>query len=159
MDGHPNIEFATRSLGIGRDHYLKREQVAELWGETKQVFLVIEGRALAEWTAYLRPPPGTVESYWYLWFSGDPGESIEIGSCSPGYSPMSAKRLFSHLCRWLVRGAFSLVCRTKIVYFGNPPTGTGYILASNHISHFDPPFLGVSIPAVCRLDGDGGVVP
>jgi 1-acyl-sn-glycerol-3-phosphate acyltransferase len=59
---------------------------------------------------------------------------------------MSAKqmvqRLFSHLCRWLVRGAFSLVCRTKIVYFGNLPTGTGFILASNHISHFDPPFLG-----------------
>ena len=53
-----------------------------------------------------------------------------------------AQRLFSHLCRWLVRGAFSLVCRTKIVYFGNLPTGTGFILASNHISHFDPPFLG-----------------
>jgi len=34
------------------------------------------------------------------------------------------------------------VCRTKIVYFGKLPTGTGYILASNHISHFDPPFLG-----------------
>lgn len=53
-----------------------------------------------------------------------------------------AQRLFSHLSRWLVRGIFSLVCRTKIVYFGNLPTGTGYILASNHISHFDPPFLG-----------------
>jgi 1-acyl-sn-glycerol-3-phosphate acyltransferase len=52
------------------------------------------------------------------------------------------QRLFSHLCRWLVRGAFSLVCRTRIVYFENPPIGTGYILASNHISHFDPPFLG-----------------
>jgi 1-acyl-sn-glycerol-3-phosphate acyltransferase len=37
---------------------------------------------------------------------------------------------------------FFLVCRTKVVYFGNLPTGTGYILASNHISHFDPPFLG-----------------
>jgi 1-acyl-sn-glycerol-3-phosphate acyltransferase len=54
----------------------------------------------------------------------------------------SAQRLFSHLCRWLVRGVFFLVCRTKIVYFGKLPTGTGYILASNHISHFDPPFLG-----------------
>jgi 1-acyl-sn-glycerol-3-phosphate acyltransferase len=53
-----------------------------------------------------------------------------------------ARRLFSHLCRWLVRGVFFLVCRTKIVYFGKLPTGTGYILASNHISHFDPPFLG-----------------
>jgi 1-acyl-sn-glycerol-3-phosphate acyltransferase len=53
-----------------------------------------------------------------------------------------AQRLFSHLCRWLVRGVFFLVCRTKIVYFGSLPTGTGYILASNHISHFDPPLLG-----------------
>src|SRR3984957_6826007 len=53
-----------------------------------------------------------------------------------------AQRLFSQLCRWLVRGGFFLVCRTKIVYFGHLPTGTGYILASNHISHFDPPLLG-----------------
>jgi 1-acyl-sn-glycerol-3-phosphate acyltransferase len=53
-----------------------------------------------------------------------------------------AQRLFSHLCRWLVRGIFFLVCRTKIVYFGNVPSGTGYILASNHISHFDPLLLG-----------------
>jgi 4-amino-4-deoxy-L-arabinose transferase-like glycosyltransferase len=53
VDGHPNIEFATRSLGIGRDHYLKREKVSEMWRETKQVFLVIEGEALTEWNAYL----------------------------------------------------------------------------------------------------------
>lgn len=52
------------------------------------------------------------------------------------------QRLFSHLSRWLVRGVFFLVCRTKIIYFGRLPTRTGYILASNHISHFDPPFLG-----------------
>jgi 4-amino-4-deoxy-L-arabinose transferase-like glycosyltransferase len=53
VDGCPNIEFATRSLGIGRDHYLTREQVAKAWREAKQVFLVIEGSALAEWKAYL----------------------------------------------------------------------------------------------------------
>jgi 4-amino-4-deoxy-L-arabinose transferase-like glycosyltransferase len=57
VDGHPNIEFATRSLGIGRDHYLKREQVAEVWRATKRVFLVIEGGALTEWTAYLNLSP------------------------------------------------------------------------------------------------------
>jgi len=57
VDGHPNIEFATRTLGIGRDHYLKREQVAEAWRETKQIFLVIEGDALSEWAAYLRLGP------------------------------------------------------------------------------------------------------
>jgi 4-amino-4-deoxy-L-arabinose transferase-like glycosyltransferase len=53
VDGHPNIEFATRSLGIGLEHYLTREQVAKAWKGTKQVFLVIEGTALAEWKSYL----------------------------------------------------------------------------------------------------------
>src|ERR1700733_4323281 len=55
---------------------------------------------------------------------------------------LPAKRLFARLSRCLVRGAFFLVCRTKIIYFGDLPIGTGYILASNHISHFDPPILG-----------------
>lgn len=53
VDGHPNIEFATRSLGIGRDYYLTREQVAKVWKETKQVFLVIEGSTVGEWKSYL----------------------------------------------------------------------------------------------------------
>jgi 1-acyl-sn-glycerol-3-phosphate acyltransferase len=56
--------------------------------------------------------------------------------------PSTPQRLFSRLSRWLARGIFSLVCRTKIIYFGDLPIGSGYILASNHISHFDPPFLG-----------------
>jgi 1-acyl-sn-glycerol-3-phosphate acyltransferase len=58
------------------------------------------------------------------------------------HAKVIAQRLFSRLSRWLVRGIFFLVCRTKIVYFGSLPTGTGYILASNHVSHFDPAFLG-----------------
>lgn len=53
VDGHPDIEFATRSLGIGRDHYLTRERVAEAWRETKQVFLVIDASACTEWKNYL----------------------------------------------------------------------------------------------------------
>ena len=57
VDGHPNIEFATRTLGIGRDHYLTRPQVATAWRETNQVFLVIEGETLAEWKTYLAMPP------------------------------------------------------------------------------------------------------
>ena len=51
--GNPNIEFATRSLGIGRENYLTREQVAKAWQETKQVFLVLEKSALPEWKSYL----------------------------------------------------------------------------------------------------------
>jgi 4-amino-4-deoxy-L-arabinose transferase-like glycosyltransferase len=57
VDGHPNIEFATRTLGIGRDHYLTRSQVATAWRGSNQVFLVIEGEKLAEWKAYLAMPP------------------------------------------------------------------------------------------------------
>jgi len=57
VDGHPNIEFATRSLGIGRDHYLTREQVATAWGTNEQVFLIIEASALAEWRDYLGLSP------------------------------------------------------------------------------------------------------
>jgi 4-amino-4-deoxy-L-arabinose transferase-like glycosyltransferase len=53
VGGRPEIEFATRTLGIGLDHYLTREQVAKRWGETKQVFLVIEKGALADWENYL----------------------------------------------------------------------------------------------------------
>jgi hypothetical protein len=49
VDGHPNIEFATRSLGIGRANYLTRNQVAVAWKEARQVFLVIEGADVAEW--------------------------------------------------------------------------------------------------------------
>jgi hypothetical protein len=53
VDGHPEIEFATRSLGIGLDHYLTREQVAKEWQKSSQVFLIIEGSVLAEWQKYL----------------------------------------------------------------------------------------------------------
>ena len=53
VDGRPNVEFATRELGIGRDDYLTLAQAAKIWRGKEQVFLVIEGSALAEWKAYL----------------------------------------------------------------------------------------------------------
>jgi 4-amino-4-deoxy-L-arabinose transferase-like glycosyltransferase len=53
VDGNPNIEFATRSLGLGRENYLTREQVAKAWQEAKLVFLVLEDSALPEWKTYL----------------------------------------------------------------------------------------------------------
>jgi 4-amino-4-deoxy-L-arabinose transferase-like glycosyltransferase len=53
VDGHPDIEFATRSLGIGRDTYLTREHLREAWNGPKQVFLITEGSDIAEWRAYL----------------------------------------------------------------------------------------------------------
>jgi 4-amino-4-deoxy-L-arabinose transferase-like glycosyltransferase len=66
VDGRPNMEFATRELGIGRDDYLTREQVAKMWRGSEQVFLVIEDYALADWKAYL---------------GLGPDEAIPIGTC------------------------------------------------------------------------------
>jgi hypothetical protein len=66
VDGRPNMEFATRELGIGRDDYLTREQVAKMWRGSEQVFLVIEDYALADWKVYLG-------------LGSD--ESIPIGTC------------------------------------------------------------------------------
>lgn len=49
VDGHPDIEFATRSLGIGRANYLTRDQVAAAWKEGRQVLLIVEDAEAAEW--------------------------------------------------------------------------------------------------------------
>jgi 4-amino-4-deoxy-L-arabinose transferase-like glycosyltransferase len=54
VNARPDIEFATRALGIGRDTFLTREQVRAAWNGTKQVFLITEGSDLAKWCAYLR---------------------------------------------------------------------------------------------------------
>jgi 4-amino-4-deoxy-L-arabinose transferase-like glycosyltransferase len=66
VDGRPEIEFATRILGIGRDHFLTHEQVAKVWRGGSQVFLVIERSALTD-----------VNSYLGLGLDG----SVPIGSC------------------------------------------------------------------------------
>ena len=52
------------------------------------------------------------------------------------------RRLFSHLCRYLVRILFFPVCRVHLARFGALRLRGGFILASNHISHFDPPLIG-----------------
>jgi 4-amino-4-deoxy-L-arabinose transferase-like glycosyltransferase len=49
VDGHPDLEFATRSLRIGRNHFLARAAVAEKWSEPAQVFLIVETSAVEEW--------------------------------------------------------------------------------------------------------------
>lgn len=54
-DANPDIEFATRALGIGRDTFLTPEQVRAAWNGMKQVFLITEAGDLAKWRAYLRP--------------------------------------------------------------------------------------------------------
>jgi 4-amino-4-deoxy-L-arabinose transferase-like glycosyltransferase len=53
VDGNPEMEFATRILGIGRDHYLSRARVAELWHRPQQVFLIVESSGIDQWKGML----------------------------------------------------------------------------------------------------------
>jgi len=52
------------------------------------------------------------------------------------------QRLFSHICRYLVRILLFPVCRVHLATFSKLRPRGGFILASNHISHFDPPIVG-----------------
>lgn len=49
------------------------------------------------------------------------------------------------LCWLLIRGFMKSFCRLKIIGIENVPESGAFILASNHISVVDPPFLGSSI--------------
>jgi hypothetical protein len=53
VDGNPAMEFATRNLGIGRDHYLSRADVASHWQSPNPVFLIVESSGLNEWKGLL----------------------------------------------------------------------------------------------------------
>jgi len=53
VEGHPDLEFATRSLRIGRNHFLDRATVAEKWGEPAQLFLIVQTGTVEEWKTFL----------------------------------------------------------------------------------------------------------
>jgi 4-amino-4-deoxy-L-arabinose transferase-like glycosyltransferase len=57
VDGHPELEFATRRLRIGLNRYLDRAAVADKWGGQEQLFLVIRTSALNEWKIFLKDRP------------------------------------------------------------------------------------------------------
>jgi 4-amino-4-deoxy-L-arabinose transferase-like glycosyltransferase len=61
VDGHSNLEFATRNLRIGQNRYLDRAAVAEKWRGRGQLFLIVRTSALEEWNVFLkdRPPVST----------------------------------------------------------------------------------------------------
>jgi 1-acyl-sn-glycerol-3-phosphate acyltransferase len=54
-----------------------------------------------------------------------------------------ARRIFSHGFRCFGRVSFFIFCRVHIIHVGRLPQDRAMILASNHISHFDPLLLGV----------------
>ena len=57
VDGHPDLEFATRKLHIGLNRYLDRATVAEKWRGPDQLFLIVRTSALEEWKVLLKDRP------------------------------------------------------------------------------------------------------
>ena len=55
-------------------------------------------------------------------------------------------KILYHTGRRLTRIVFGLLCRPDITGVENIPKEGGYILASNHISNFDPPIVGSWVP-------------
>lgn len=49
-------------------------------------------------------------------------------------------------CSLLARFLFQLFCRVHVVFLEQPSKKEGLIVASNHISHFDPPLLSAFFP-------------
>lgn len=52
---------------------------------------------------------------------------------------------------------FTLAARRRVVFLAPPPKRGGFILASNHVSHFDPPFLTISSPRKIDWIADKGL--
>jgi 1-acyl-sn-glycerol-3-phosphate acyltransferase len=44
---------------------------------------------------------------------------------------------------WLL---FAVASRRRVLFLAPPPRRGGFILASNHVSHFDPPLITISFP-------------
>jgi hypothetical protein len=59
VDGHPDLEFATRKLDIGRSHYLDRTTVAEEWRAPEQLFLVVQKSVVEDWRTFLNIEDGS----------------------------------------------------------------------------------------------------
>ena len=77
------------------------------------------------------------------------GETHRPHSCGP-----LPERLLRTIFHWLVikgcRLLFLITCRVRVVELAPVPRHGGVIMASNHISHFDPPIMSGFFPR--RLD-------
>ncbi len=52
---------------------------------------------------------------------------------------------------------FTFASRRRVVFLARPPRDRGFILASNHVSHFDPPFLTITCPRKIDWIADVGL--
>ena len=53
--------------------------------------------------------------------------------------------MFYALTKIICRALFGIIFRTKVIGAENIPAGGAFILAANHVSNWDPPFLGTFI--------------
>ena len=58
-------------------------------------------------------------------------------------------QIFKILCRFV----FGIIFRTKVIGAENIPKDGAFILASNHVSNWDPPFLGTFIDRIVNYMG------
>jgi 4-amino-4-deoxy-L-arabinose transferase-like glycosyltransferase len=54
LNANPEMEFATRKLGIGRDLYLDEEQLKALWHTDQRIFVVASQERLDHWRSLLQ---------------------------------------------------------------------------------------------------------
>jgi 1-acyl-sn-glycerol-3-phosphate acyltransferase len=54
--------------------------------------------------------------------------------------------LANHAARWLMMGLFGAVARVRVLRRENANHGGGFLLAANHISHFDPFIVSSVVP-------------
>jgi 4-amino-4-deoxy-L-arabinose transferase-like glycosyltransferase len=54
VNGHPENEFATRALGVGKDLYIDEAQLQTLWRGPERVFLVVRSASLGHWKEVLQ---------------------------------------------------------------------------------------------------------
>ena len=61
--------------------------------------------------------------------------------------------MFYAIFKILCRAVFGIIFRTKVIGAENIPTNGAFILAANHMSNFDPPFLGTFIDRIVNYMG------
>lgn len=54
LNANPQMEFATRNLGIGRDLYLDEERLESLWRSNQRVFVIASQDRLDHWRSLLQ---------------------------------------------------------------------------------------------------------
>jgi 1-acyl-sn-glycerol-3-phosphate acyltransferase len=76
-------------------------------------------------------------------------------SPEPAYSVPLQNRIARRLLKPIFQGIFHILARIKITGRENVPMGTPYLVAFNHISTFDPPFVLAFWPEM--LEGMGAI--